>query len=363
MATRALLLACGALALITAGWAGLGRIGVLPTIGVGSAAIYHGALMVSGFVGTLICLERAIVARRPWALLAPLCSALGAIGVILGVPQPLPALAIASAAVLLGMITLFGVTSGRRLAMAMMAAGAASWAAGALLWATGAEPFRSVPWWVAFLVLTVAAERMELSRAVRPSRGALVVFVAATGVFVLGAAVTLLDFGLGLRVAGWALLVLALWLVLRDHPPVASRAFPLPRYIGRAIALSYAWLAVGGLLMLTYDGVPGAWRYDALVHSVFIGFVLTMIFAHGPIILPAIAGVAVTYRPLLYVPLVLLQSSMVLRIAGDLVERADWRDGGAIASAIAMLTFAATMAFSARRRRPASSAALSAARR
>jgi hypothetical protein len=164
--------------------------GVLPATAIGSAAVDHGALIVSGFVGTLICLERAVVARRAWALLAPLCSALGAIGVILGAPQPLPALAITVAAVLLGTITLFGVTSSPTSAMAMMGAGAASWAVGALLWATGAEPFRSVPWWAAFLVLTVAAERMELSRAVRPSSGALTVFVVVTAVLVLGATVT-----------------------------------------------------------------------------------------------------------------------------------------------------------------------------
>jgi hypothetical protein len=108
--------------------------------------------------------------------------------------------------------------------------------------------------------------------------------------------------------------------------------------------------------------VPAGWRYDAMVHAVFIGFVLTMIFAHGPIILPAIAGVAFTYSPLLYVPLVLLQSSMVLRVAGDLVERDDWRGAGSIANAIAVLTFAATMAIAARRRRTESRRALTARR-
>jgi len=220
-----------------------------------------------------------------------------------------------------------------------------------------------VPWWAAFLVLTVAGERMELSRAARPSSGARAVFVGVIAVFGLGATVTLLDFRLGLRMAGLALLVLALWLAVRDHPPTASRALPLPRYIGRAIAMSYAWLAVGSLLMLTYDGVPAGWRYDALVHSVFVGFVLTMIFAHGPIILPAIAGVAITYRPLLYVPLVLLQSSIVLRVAGDIMENAVWRDRGAIANAIAVATFVATMAMAARYRRPESSAALTSVRR
>jgi hypothetical protein len=118
-----------------------------------------------------------------------------------------------------------------------------------------------------------------------------------------------------------------------------------------AIRVSYAWLVIGALLMLTYDGRPAGWRYDALVHSVTIGFVLTMIFAHGPIILPAIVGVAISYQRVLYVPLVLLQASLVLRLAGDVVERADWRDWGAVVNGIAVLSFAATMAVAARRRR------------
>lgn len=363
MRVRAPLLACGAIAFLVAGWAGLGRIGILPAIPAGGAAAYHGVLLVSGFVGTLICLERAIVTRRAWAQLAPVLSAAGAIGVIVGAPQPLPALAIAAAAVVLAAMTVAGASASPGIAVATMAAGAVAWAIGALLWAAGAETFRSVPWWMAFLVLTVAAERMDLSRALRPSARALAVFVGAAAVFVLGTFVTLADFGFGLRVAGPGLLVLALWLILRDRQPAVSRALPLPRYIGTAIAISYAWLAVGALLMLTHDGPPAGWRYDALVHSVFIGFVLTMIFAHGPIILPTIVGVAIAYRRLMYLPLALLESSLALRVAGDAVERADWRDWGAVLNGVAVLSFAATMAFAARRRRPASSAALSAARR
>ena len=34
-------------------------------------------------------------------------------------------------------------------------------------------------------------------------------------------------------------------------------------------------------------------RYDAMLHSIFLGFVFSMIFAHAPIILPTITGLAI----------------------------------------------------------------------
>ena len=59
------LLLSALLALLVAAWAGLLRIGwLLPTTGGLAAA--HGPLMVSGFLGTLIGLERA-VALAAWA--------------------------------------------------------------------------------------------------------------------------------------------------------------------------------------------------------------------------------------------------------------------------------------------------------
>jgi hypothetical protein len=188
-----------------------------------SAAAYHGALMVSGFAGTLICLERAIVARRRWAMSAPVLSAAGAIAVIAGAPTEISALAVAGAAALLGAMTLASAEVSRSVGVVTMAAGALAWAVGALLWAAGSEPYRSVPWWIAFLVLTVAAERMELSRALRPSAAALATYAGASAIVIVGTAATLADFALGLGVAGAGVLALVLWLVLRDRPPAASR--------------------------------------------------------------------------------------------------------------------------------------------
>jgi Iron/manganese superoxide dismutases, C-terminal domain len=56
-------------------WAALIRLGWrLPNIA--SAASYHGALMISGFLGTLVSLECATVLKRTWAYARPLSDGL-----------------------------------------------------------------------------------------------------------------------------------------------------------------------------------------------------------------------------------------------------------------------------------------------
>ena len=64
------------IALLLALWAGLVRIGwALPSFPALSLA--HGPLMVSGFLGVLIPLERAVAIRRPWMFAVPAIAGLG----------------------------------------------------------------------------------------------------------------------------------------------------------------------------------------------------------------------------------------------------------------------------------------------
>ena len=70
------------LALLAAMWAGLLRMGwVWPPLRPSLAAV-HGPLMVSGFVGTLIGLERAVALGKKWAYTAPLLTGLGGLALL-----------------------------------------------------------------------------------------------------------------------------------------------------------------------------------------------------------------------------------------------------------------------------------------
>lgn len=357
MISRIPVAALAVVALVAAGWGGLSRLGLAPSA-PGDVATYHGALMVSSFIGTLIGLERAIVMRRTWAYLAPILSAFAAVALIAGAGGPVGAFFAMAAALAFLAVTVVGAPASPGTAVVVMSAGAAAWLIGAVVWWQGAPPFRSMPWWAAYLVLTIAAERMELARALRPSGMATGILVVAATTFAAGTAVTLVDLAIGIRIAGAGALVLAVWLALRDRPPAVVKMRGLPRFIATTIPLAYAWLAVGALLMITFDGIPSGWRYDAMVHALFAGFVLSMIVAHAPIVVPAVVGIAIAYRRVLYAPVILLQLSVATRIAGDAIERSDVRDAGAIGIAVSVVGFMLAMGSSVRARREATRRAL-----
>ena len=107
----------------------------------------------------------------------------------------------------------------------------------------------------------------------------------------------------------------------------------------------YVWLGVGGALMWRFGSVLAGPYYDAMLHTVFVGFVFAMIFAHAPIILPAILGRTTSpYRPALYVPLLLLHASLLLRVVGDLGGWWPGRQWGGLLNVLAVLLFLITMA-------------------
>jgi len=85
--------------------------------------------------------------------------------------------------------------------------------------------------------------------------------------------------------------------------------------------------------------------------------VFTMIFAHGPIIFPAIIGRPVPYHPLFYAPVGVLHAALGLRVSGDMLGWPAARQWGGLFNAVAILGFLATLGWLMGRRKP--SAALS----
>jgi len=156
-------LAVGAGSLLAGLWVGLARLGLALPGGMPALAEFHGALMISGFLGTVISLERAVAIGRWWAYAAPALSAIGAVALMVGAP------AFAGGAFLLAGIALTFNSStivARQPALftVILTIAAACWLGGTLVWIKGAAAADVAGWWLAFLVLTIAAERLELSR-------------------------------------------------------------------------------------------------------------------------------------------------------------------------------------------------------
>jgi hypothetical protein len=91
--------------------------------------------MVSGFLGTLIGLERAVALRRDWTYLSPLLTGLGGILLIAGFVQPAIILITFGSAVLVA-VSVVIVRHEWALHTVTMGAGAVAWLVGNCCWSS-----------------------------------------------------------------------------------------------------------------------------------------------------------------------------------------------------------------------------------
>jgi hypothetical protein len=223
----------------------------------------------------------------------------------------------------------------------LMLTGAGAWGIGNGLWLAGRPLVSVVPWWVGFLVLTIIGERQELAQVLLASRtrGLL---LGAVCVVVAGLALSTTTFTGGVQLAGIGLIGLAVWLLTYDVARRSLRRGGLARFSGVALLVGYVWLGVAGTVwLLGPERAFGGLWYDAMLHTIFLGFAFSMIFGHAPTIVPAISGFAVPFQRHFYVHLVLLHVSLLLRIIGDVTAQPDARRWGGMLNAIAILLFAA----------------------
>lgn len=339
------LLALAILALLAAMWGGLLRVGwqfpsvikILPAV--------HAPLMITGFLGTLISLERAVALQKRWAFIAPALNALGALILVLDIGSHFGILVATLGSITL--LVIFGVILNRHFALytGTMALGVVVWVLGNLLWLGDTPVYRVVHWWAGFLILTIVGERLELSRIQRLPQRATTLYAIAIGVFLFGLAVdageslTRTESDFGAKIIGLGMLAIAVWLARYDLARRNVRLKGLTRFIAFCLLAGYVWLGVSGVLRMMYGGVGGGFFYDSILHAVFLGFVMSMIFGHAPIIFPAVLGRAFDYHPIFYAHLILLHFSLMLRVAGDLALSMPARQWGAMLNVIAILLF------------------------
>ena len=344
------LLVLAILGLLAALWAGLMRLGWgLPAL-TPSLALAHGPLMISGFLGTLIPLERAVAMKQKWMYLSPLLAGLGWLITVLIPSPPLGPILLTLAS--LGGVAILAEMTRREPAFhtITMLLGMLAWFTGNLLWLFGWQIFQVVLFWQAFLILTIAGERLELSRVLRPSRQSQILFGWIVVIFLAGILVSMFNPQIGTRLNGAALLLLALWSVRNDLAwRNLKHKLPLTRYIAWCLALGLTWLGVGGILNLIFGAQVAGPRYDAALHVVFVGFVISMIFGHAPIIFPAILGVPINFQPSFYIHLVLLHASLVLRVIADYANLHILRMWGGLLNEVAILLFIGMTVYSIRK--------------
>ncbi len=348
---RAPILVIGMLSLVFGILGGLARLGVaVPPVALENAAL-HAALMIPAFFATVISLERAVALGKGWAYLAPLAAGAGGLVLLFGAGVLLAqSLFLASAAILLAASV---VIVQRQVALftIMLAIAAACLLAGNLAWTVTHNLHGAVALWLSFLVLTIAGERLELTRFLPRRSIATPAFVLASAVTLTGATLSLWFELAGLRLFAAGLLSLACWLLVFDIARHNARQQGLTRFIAVCLLSGYAWLALAAVLGLGGAFEPGHAMRDASMHAIALGFVFAMVFGHAPIIFPAVLRVRIPYHPIFYVPLFFLHGSLAMRVAGAFAESFSLRQHGAMINALALVFFIATMIASAYRGR------------
>jgi len=337
------MLVLGMISLVAGALAGLARLAVDVPALAQARSIAHGALMIPAFFGTVIGLERAVALGRGWPYLGPLCAGTGGLALLAGAPLWLTGSLFLASSAVFSAASLSVAMGQRALFAATLALGALYWLAGNAIWLAGSDIAAAVPFWMAFLVLTIAGERLELTRFLPPRPAARNLFIGLLVVIGAGTGMAAAGSSEGPRWFALGLLGLALWLLRYDIARKTVRQDGLTRFVAVCLLSGYGWLAVGGAL-----GIAGAfgaghpWR-DAALHAVFLGLVFSMVIGHAPIIFPAVMRVRIPYHASFYVPLAALHLSLVARLAGDLGGMWSVRQWSGIANALALLLFVLTL--------------------
>lgn len=297
----------------------------------------HGMLMTLGFVGAVVSLERAVALGPLWGYAA--AALLGGGGLMMLAPGELSRWCLLGGTLIMVMVYVRLWQRQRDTAVLIQSCGAIFAAGAALMWLGHMAMPVLTPWLMGFVVLTIAGERLELARVAMVESTPSLILLA---IFSCGLVAVVLWPVPGYPIAGVALLLITGWLMYHDIARRTITGNGLPRYMAAAMLAGYFWLVVASVVwMLGAVPLSGA-SYDAAVHAVFLGFTMSMIFAHAPVILPAIARRPLPYHPVFWVPLLTLHISVVIRLWwGDAHASEALRQTGGVLNVVAIILFAA----------------------
>lgn len=356
--SRLPLFAAALACLLTGLWGGLVLLGLpVPTL-LPMAAADHGPLMALGFLGTVISLERAVALGRRWAFAAPALAGAGGLALLVSLPPVVGRLLLCGASIVLVVVYVVVHRIQPALHLRVMAAGAVCWYVATVLWLAGWSLPRLVPWIAGFLVLTILGERLELARVAMLTRRSVREFLVGASMFGAGLVLSTtvpLTGSVGVRLVGAGMVALAVWGAAHDVARRTVKIAGVTRFMAVCLLAGYFWLLVGGVIWLVAGNLGATVAiYDAALHTVFLGFVMSMIFGHAPVIVPAVLRVRLPFHRWFYAHAALLHGSLLARVVlGDAAGIGLWSQVGGAGTELAILVFLAASVLAVRlSRRP-----------
>jgi hypothetical protein len=179
-----------------------------------------------------------------------------------------------------------------------------------------------------FPVIFILGERIELTRFLTTGYSVARFMVAFFGCLILVLVSSLGSIFFHRSVEDRLLLIFFILLLLVGLAVLAaetgslrkgiSSPLLLQRYVAKHIVVAYVWLILSAFFGFAFVSDLNGLYYDAMIHSMTVGFIGTMLLAHGPVIIPSVISKRVDVSRLTLYPLFILTISNIMRIIGDL---------------------------------------------
>lgn len=331
----------------------------------------HGVFMVFGFLGGAIGLERAVAYQagapnRPkWGFLAPAFAGIGSALMVIEAlpfvsretpvaplafmannPQALPGFAWT-----LSMAALTGIYLGvwrrqQSVAVLIQLLGAFLGVCGIALWARGVDAQIMAPWWMAYLVLTIVGERIELARVAFIAHNIEWLILFASIAFAVALPVCLINPSVGYPLLGVTLGSMLLLAITHDTARKTYKIKGVTGFMGTCMLVGYTWaILAAAIWIFSPSGFEGYWR-DMAIHGLAIGFTMSMVAAHASMIIPSITRRPMKYHPVLWVGWAVMQIGLLLRLLGTTRGSTllwQWGDGTSVVGMLLMMMTVAAL--------------------
>ena len=295
----------------------------------------HGGLMVYGFLGAAIGLERAVAYRsggssKPsWGFFAPALGLLGSLLCLLslmvsshgdapawvrvelfgGIPWTLSML----------VLTAMYLAIWRRQPSAevlIQVLGSLVGLVGAAAWVAGLDASVLAPTWLFFLILTIVGERVELARAVFSDIRLESGILGLSLLTVLMLPIQAMAPSVGYPLLGLSLGLLLLVMASHDVAKGTFRHGGLPGFMGTCMLSAYAWGLLAALIWMVAPLDSSTYWGDMALHALAVGFIMTMVIAHVCMIVPSVIRRPLPFHPLLWGAWALMQVGLLIRLLG-----------------------------------------------
>lgn len=321
------------LSLVTGIFSGWQRIGW--NIDLSNIVAQHGTIMASGFFGTLLMLEKCLAMPSKKYLFIPFANGISIIFLYLGFPHLALSLMTLASAAMCGVGFEMKRMAKQNLYWLIIIGFFCLFAGNLFLLLTGLFQASAILW-MCFLLFIIVAERLELTRFLNVSSSQKKLLWIAFALILTGVGPY---HYFGNYIFGIGLIGIALWLLKFDIAFKSLTQKGQSAYSAITMITGYFWLIVSAYFIIKTD-IYNHFDYDALLHSFFLGFTFSMIFAHVPIIFPALFNLRIKiYHPFYYVVMVLMNLSVIARIVSDQLQMNDMRKWAGLANGLVILLF------------------------